>query len=71
MKYPSSIALLATDYYIDVNTFHNSVNGLAIINTVNSAASSAGTVTDLEYDEYIQYTAWRFATFLQHNALTS
>lgn len=68
---PSSVALSVTDYFIDINTFHNSEFGLDIINTINAAAASAGTVTDAEYDSYIQYTAWRYATYLQHNALTS
>lgn len=70
-KFPSNLALLVTDYYIDVNTFHNSVNGLDIITAVNTAAATATSVTDAEYDEYTQYTAWRYVTFLQHNALTS
>lgn len=71
MKSPSDIALLATDFYLDIQTFYNSVNGLAIISTINTAAGSAGTVTDAEYDEYTQYTAWRFRTWEQHYALTS
>lgn len=71
LKSPSNIALLVTDYFLDVNTFYNSVGGLSIITTVNSAAASSGTVTDAEYDTYTQYTAWRFATWQQHYALTS
>lgn len=70
-KSPSNKALAATDFYMDIHTFHNSVNGLDIIATVNTAAAASGTVTDAEYDAYTQYTAWRYATFVQHNDFTT
>ena len=70
-KSPSNIALLVTNFLLNINTWRYTTGGKAIITTVQTAASGSTTVTDAEYDQYTQYTAWRWQTFVQHNALTS
>ena len=67
---PTQTAQASTDFYIDVLTFSNSVHGIAIIDKVNLAASTGGTVTNAEWNEFIVYTSWRYKIFEQHNNLT-
>jgi len=70
MKSPSNIALLVANFLLQVNTWRYTVGGKAIIQTVNIAAASSSTVTDTEYNQYTQYTAWRYQIYQQHHELT-
>lgn len=70
-KFPGNIALKSTTFFLNLKTVRNSVFGISIITTIQSAAASGGSVTDTQYDEYITYTAWRFSSYIQHNALSS
>jgi len=69
-KSPSSVALSMTNFLLLLNTWRYTSHGHSIINTIHTAANTAGSVTDAQYDSYTEYTAFRFATYVQHNALT-
>lgn len=68
---PNGIAELACVFYQELQTVRNSVSGAAIIEIVRDAAATSNSVTDAQYNQFIQYTAWRFSSWQQHYALTS
>jgi hypothetical protein len=67
---PSPTALLMTNFLLNINPWRYTAGGKELIELVQTAASTSGTVTDTEYAEYTQYTAWRYSRYLQHQALT-
>ena len=69
-KYPSNIALAVSSFLVNVNTWRYTSGGLTNINIIKSASISLTSVTDAQYEQYTIYTAWRFETWEQHNALT-
>ncbi len=71
MIYPKNIATLFTTFLLDINTWQYTTWGKSSIALIQTAAATGSPVTAAEYDSYTQYTAWRFETFEQHNALTS
>lgn len=71
MKQPSNIAVLMTAFLLDVNTWKYTVSGKIIIETIQDGANNQTPVTDGQFTYYIQYIYFRWATFVQHNDLTS
>jgi hypothetical protein len=71
MYLPNSIATLVTDFLTNIQHWRYTVSGTAIINTVHTAAGAATTITDVQYNNYTKYTAWRYPVYLQHHALSS
>lgn len=71
MVYPLNTALLFTNFLLDINTWRYTNNGNTLITTVQTAASTGASVSDADWKEYTQYTEWRYATFIQHNDLSS